>query len=179
MTLTYLLTSLLFVVMILIFKPWYEEEYKSERRKLGKYVVIATILVQAVQIFLRGFLLYDLFLGIVTGVVTYIFYKIFANSLIVVSEFSIKKAFTVEEIVGASLMISIATCAFGNLSILGFSIKTVLSIFIVLVLGWKKGILIGGTAGITIGAVLRNNRKWRNCTYCIVCIIWNDSWYTK
>ena len=80
MTLTYLLTSLLFVVMILIFKPWYEEEYKSERRKLGKYVVIATILVQAVQIFLRGFLLYDLFLGIVTGVVTYIFYKIFADS---------------------------------------------------------------------------------------------------
>ena len=24
--------------MILIFKPWYQEEYKNERRKLGKYV---------------------------------------------------------------------------------------------------------------------------------------------
>lgn len=140
--------------MVLIFKPWYEEEYKSERRKLGKYVVISTILVQAVQILFRGFLLYDLFFGIITGVVTYIFYKIFANSLIVISEFSIKKAFTVEEVVGASLMISIATCAFGELSILGFNITTVLSIFIVLVLGWKKGILIGATSGITIGAVL-------------------------
>lgn len=140
--------------MVLIFKPWYEEEYKSERRKLGKYVVISTILVQAVQILFRGFLLYDLFFGIITGVVTYIFYKIFANSLIVISEFNIKKAFTVEEVVGASLMISIATCAFGELSILGFNITTVLSIFIVLVLGWKKGILIGATSGITIGAVL-------------------------
>lgn len=140
--------------MVLIFKPWYEEEYKSERRKLGKYVVISTILVQAVQILFRGFLLYDLFFGIITGVVTYIFYKIFANSLIVISEFNIKKAFTVEEVVGASLMISIATCAFGGLSVLGFNITTVLSIFIVLVLGWKKGILIGATSGITIGAVL-------------------------
>ena len=140
--------------MVLIFKPWYEEEYKSERRKLGKYVVISTILVQAVQILFRGFLLYDLFFGIITGVVTYIFYKIFANSLIVISEFNIKKAFTVEEVVGASLIISIATCAFGELSILGFNITTVLSIFIVLVLGWKKGILIGATSGITIGAVL-------------------------
>ncbi len=140
--------------MVLIFKPWYEEEYKSERRKLGKYVVISTILVQAVQILFRGFLLYDLFFGIITGVVTYIFYKIFANSLIVISEFNIKKAFTVEEVVGASLMISIATCAFGELSVLGFNITTVLSIFIVLVLGWKKGILIGATSGITIGAVL-------------------------
>ena len=140
--------------MVLIFKPWYEEEYKSERRKLGKYVVISTILVQAVQILFRGFLLYDLFFGIITGVVTYIFYKIFANSLIVISEFNIKKAFTVEEVVGASLIISIATCAFGELSILGFNITTVLSIFIVLVLGWKKGILIGATSGITIGAGL-------------------------
>lgn len=175
MTLTYLLTSFVFIGMVLIFKPWYEEEYKSERRKLGKYVVSAVILVQAIQILFRGFLLYDLFLGIVTGVVTYIFYKVFANSLIVISEFSIKKAFTVEEVVGASLMISIATCAFGNLSILGFSIKTVLSIFIVLVLGWKKGILIGATSGITIGAVLRNNWKWRASTYCVFCTFWNDS----
>lgn len=152
--LTYLLTSFVFIAMVLIIKPWYEEAYKSERQKLGKYVLISTMAVQVVQMLFRGFLLYDLFLAIVTGVVTYIFYKIFSNSLIVISEFDIKKAFTVEEVVGASLLISIATCAFGELSILGFDIKTVLSIFIVLVLGWKKGILIGGTAGITIGAVL-------------------------
>ncbi len=142
------------MAMVLIMKPWYEEEYKSERRKLGKYVLISTILVQIVQMLFRGFLLYDLFVGIVTGVVTYIFYKIFANSLIVISEFDIKRAFTVEEVVGASLMIAISTCAFGSLSIFGFDIKTVLSILIVLVLGWKQGILIGATSGITIGAVL-------------------------
>lgn len=140
--------------MVLIFKPWYEEEYKSERRKLGKYVLISTTTVQIFQMLFRGFLLYDMFLSIITGVVTYIFYKIFANSLIVISEYDIKKAFTVEEALGASLMLSICTCAFGNLSIFGFQIKTVLSILIVLILGWKKGILIGATSGITIGAVL-------------------------
>lgn len=152
--LTYILTSLVFIAMVLIFKPWYEEEYKSERRKLGKYVLISTILVQVIQMIFRGFLLYDLFLSIMTGVVTYIFYKIFANSLIVISEYDIKKAFTVEEVVGASLILSIASCAFGELSIFGMQIKTVLSILIVLVLGWKQGILIGATSGITIGAVI-------------------------
>lgn len=153
-TLTYIFTSLVFVGMVLIFKPWYEEEYKSERRKLGKYVFLATFLVQMIQMLIRGFLVYDLFFGIVTSVVTYIFYKIFANSLIVISEYDIKRAFTVEEVVGTSLMLSIATCSFGNLSIFGFQIRTVLSILIVLILGWKKGILIGATSGITIGAVL-------------------------
>ncbi len=152
--LTYILTSLVFIAMVLIFKPWYEEEYKSERRKLGKYVVASTILVQVIQMLFRGFLLYDLFLAVTTGVVTYIFYKIFSNSLIVISEYDIKKAFTVEEVVGASLMLSVATCAFGETAIFGFEIKTVLSILIVLILGWKKGILIGATSGITIGAVL-------------------------
>ena len=152
--LTYIFTSLVFAAMVLIFKPWYEEEYKSERRKLGKYVLISTILVQLIQMMFRGFLLYDLFLSIVTGIVTYIFYKIFANSLIVISEFDIKKAFTVEEVVGASLMISIAACAFGNLSIFGMQIKTVICILIVLVLGWKQGILIGATSGATIGAII-------------------------
>lgn len=141
-SLTYILTSLVFIAMVLIFKPWYEEEYKSERRKLGKYVILSVILVQTIQVFLKGFLLYDLFLGFTTAIVTYIFYKIFSNSLIAISEYGITKAFTVEEVVGASLMLAISATAFRDFQILGFEIKTVLCILIVLVLGWKKGILI-------------------------------------
>ena len=128
--------------MVLIFKPWYEEEYKSERRKLGKYVIISVLLVQIVQMLFRGFLLYDLFLSFTIAIVTYIFYKIFSNSLITISEYSITKVFTVEEVVGASLMLAIAVTAFREFAILGFEIKTVLCILIVLVLGWKKGILV-------------------------------------
>ncbi len=153
-TLTYILTALVFMCMILLFKPWYEEEYKSERRKLGKYVIISTVAVGTIQMLLKGFLLYDFFLLITTAITTYIFYKIFSNSLITISEYGITKAFTVEEVVGASLMLAIAATAFRGFEILGFEVKTVLCILIVLILGWKQGILIGGTSGITIGAVL-------------------------
>lgn len=129
--------------MVLIFKPWYEEEYKSERRKLGKYVIASTILVQLVQMLFRGFLMYDLILGITLGVISYIFYKIFSNSLTVISEYGETKAFTIEEVVGASLMLGIAVTAFKGLSVFGLEIKNILAILIVLVLGWKQGILIG------------------------------------
>lgn len=141
-TLTYLLTVLVFAGMVLIFKPWYQEEYQAERRKLGKYVLISSILVQTLQTLFKGFLVYDFFLGITVGVITYIFYKIFANSLQVISEYGNMKVFTVEEVVGASLMLAIAVASFGTFQILGFEVKTVLCILIVLVLGWKKGILI-------------------------------------
>ena len=51
-------------------------------------------------------------------------------------------------------MISIALGAFGNLSILGLNIRNILSILIVMILGWKNGILVGTTAGVTIGVTL-------------------------
>lgn len=47
-------------------------------------------------------------------------------------------------------MLAISVSAFRNLEILGLEVKNVLCILIVLVLGWKQGILIGGTSGITI-----------------------------
>ena len=152
--LNYLLTSLIFIVMILIFKPWYQEKYKSERKKLGIYVFLSSFLVQASKMLFTGFLIYNLFSSILTGIITYIFYKIFANSLNVIKEFSLKNAFSIEEVVGASLMLAIAVSAFGDFQIFGLAIREIMSIIIILVLGWKHGILLGATSGITIGAVL-------------------------
>ena len=64
------------------------------------------------------------------------------------------KAFSIEEILGASLMLAISVGAFGNLSVFGFSIRNILSILIVLILGWKNGVLVGTTAVVTIGVTL-------------------------
>lgn len=151
--LTYVLVSLLLIAMVLVLRPTYQEEV-NEKRKLGGYVFLATTIVQACQMFFQGFMVYDMILSITTGITIYIFYKIFSNSLVVIDEWGIKKAFSLEEIVGASLMASIALLSFGNFSIFGFEVKNVLSILIVLILGWKNGILLGATSGITIGSVL-------------------------
>ena len=51
-------------------------------------------------------------------------------------------------------MLTIAVCCLGNLKIFDFSIRNIIAIFIVLVLGWKNGMLVGATAGITTGVTL-------------------------
>lgn len=153
-TLTFILTTLAFIAMVIIFKPEYQEEDRNEKRKLGKYIFISNFIVQAGQMIFNGFLVYDLLASILMSTTVYIFYKIFTNSIILIKEFGIKEAFSIEEVIGASLMISIALSAFGDFNIFGLQIKNVLNILIVLVLGWKNGILIGATSGITIGAVL-------------------------
>lgn len=152
--LSFLISSLLFIAMILIFRPRIQEPDKNERQKLGIYVAISAFAVQASKMFFTMFLVYDLVSSIVLGIITYIFYKIFANSIVVINQYGIKKAFSIEEVMGASLAISIALCAFSKLYIFGLSITNIFSIMLVLFLGWKNGMLVGGTAGITIGMVL-------------------------
>ena len=131
--LNFLLTSLLLVVMMLIFRPRIQEEGRNEVQKLGIYLAIVTFIVQASKMFFSIFLVYDLVVSI---------------------KYGIKKAFSIEEVMGASLLIAIALCAFSKLHIYGLSITNIFSIMIVLFLGWKNGMLVGGTAGITIGMVL-------------------------
>ena len=149
-----ILTSLLFVALILIFRPRLKNIDKNEKQKLGIFVAVSAFVVQASKMFFTMFLVYDLISSIALGIITYIFYKIFANSIIVIDQYGIKKAFAIEEVMGASLLISIALCAFSKLHVFGFSITNIFSIMLVLFLGWKNGMLVGGTAGITIGMVL-------------------------
>ena len=152
--LSFLLTSLLVVAMMLIFRPKMQEEGRNEIQKLGIYLAIATFIVQASKMFFSIFIVYDLIVSIMLAIITYIFYKIFSNSLIVITKYGIKKAFSIEEVMGASLIIAVALCAFSKLHVFGLSITNIFSIMIVLFLGWKNGMLVGGTAGITIGMVL-------------------------
>lgn len=152
--LTYILTSLVFITFSLIYKPKYENTVRNEKKKLGVHLVISTFIVQAMGIMFKTFYVYDLLTSILFTIITYIFYKIFSNSIPVIYQYGQKKAFTIEEVIGSSLLISIAISTLGNFTIFGFSIKNILCILIVLVLGWKNGVLVGTTGGVTIGVVL-------------------------
>ncbi len=151
---TFLLSTMIFLVLVIIIRPNFEEEERNEKQKLGLYIFISAFLVQAIKMFFTGFLIYDLISSTVFGIITYIFYKIFVNSIIVLSEYGEKQAFSIEEVMGASLTLSIAFVSLGGIRIWGLSITNILSVMLVLFLGWKHGILIGATSGITIGMTL-------------------------
>ncbi len=140
--------------MTLIFKPEENEEYENEKLKLGKFVFISTLLVQIANNIFTELLVYDVIVSVGIAISSYIFYKIFANVIIVINEFGIKKVYAIEEVIGASILLAICASSFRELSIYGFEIRTILSILIVMILGWKNGILVGATAGITIGTIL-------------------------
>lgn len=150
----FIVTLLIFFASFFIKEPRYNDSSRNEKIMLARRIFFASLIVNVVKVFIGGFLLYDLLVAISMSIVTTIFYKIFVNSLGIITNYNEKMAFSIEEVLGTSLLLSIALCAFGNLSIYGFSVRSILSIFIVLVLGWKHGVLVGATAGTTIGVSL-------------------------
>ena len=169
-TLLFVVTLLIFFVTFFIKEPKYNDSTRNEKLMLASRIFFASLIVNIIKVFINQFLIYDLLVSISYSIVTVIFYKIFANSLTVITNYNEKMAFSIEEVLGASLLLSVALCSFGDLSLFGFSIRNVLSIFIVLVLGWKNGVLIGTTAGATIGVtlgIIANNSPIVVAAYCV------------
>lgn len=152
--LEYILTALVLIVTMFIIRPRCSREDDNESVRLSKNVFISTMIIGLAKIGISGFTLYDVLSVVSFSIIAVVFYKIFVNSIIAVRDFGDGKAFSIEEILGASLMLAIAVGAFGSLSVFGFSIRNILSILIVLILGWKNGVLVGTTAGVTIGVTL-------------------------
>ncbi len=153
-TLECFLTSLALVVALFVIKPRYNEEERNEKIKIGKHVFFSIFIVQAIKLAISGFTLYDILVGITISIIGFVFYKIFANSIMVLQDFWEKKAFTIEELIGASLILAISASALGDFNVFGFNIRNIISILIVMILGWKNGILVGTTAGVTIGVTM-------------------------
>lgn len=152
--LQYILTALILIVTMFIIKPRYNDDEKNEKVRISKNIFIATIIIELARVGMSGFTLYDILSIISFAIIAVVFYKIFVNSIVAIRDSREGKAFSIEEILGASLMLAIAVGSFGDLSVFGFSVRNILSILIVLILGWKNGVLVGTTAGVTIGVTL-------------------------
>lgn len=150
---SYFLISVVFFITLFIFKARKQEDV-NEKAMFGKNIILSILLVKVIPMLFSSINISQLIISIMLCITTYVFYKIFVNSLDVIYDYGYKTVFSVEELMGAAVLISIAISALGPVSILGYSLKNILCILIVLILGWKSGILLGTVGGVTIGVVL-------------------------
>ena len=114
-------------------------------------MVSRCLIVSLIKCITGIFLLYDVFMGVISASIVYVFYKVFVNGLTFIKDFNIKKAFTIEELIAGVIIIAIASVAFNNVSIFSLNISNIIIIFMIMVLGWKYGMIIGAVSGISIG----------------------------
>lgn len=151
--LAYFLKVLIFLFTIVFFKPYIQDD-RNEIAKLGKNLIIACIVVHAIKLSTDILLVYDVVVAILNIIFTYVFYKIFVNSIGVLENFGLKSAFTIEEIIGATMITAIAAVSLSSYRVYGISLSNVISVFLILILAWKNGLLVGSTIGVSLGLIL-------------------------
>lgn len=150
----YFWVSLLYFVFIALFKPKVCTEDRNEVYKTGSRLFWSYVVISIIKNWTSDIWISDIFYATIYASIIYVFYKIFVNGIVVIKDFTIKKAFTVEEMVGATVIISLAFSVFSDLKIYEMSICNIITIFMIMVLGWKNGMLIGATSGLAIGLTM-------------------------
>ena len=147
----FIITSILYFILVLHFKTKIAVEERNEAVKTGGKLFAACFIVSLIKSFIDVFLIYDVFMGIIAASIVYVFYKIFVNGLACIKEFNEKKAFTIEELIAATIIIALASAVFNNVDIFSLNLSNIIIIFMIMVLGWKNGMLVGAVTGISIG----------------------------
>lgn len=152
--LNFVLSSIIYFALVLIFKPKVAVEERNELLKTGKRLFLACFLVSFFQNIKGIVLTYDIFMALVSAALTYVFYKIFVNGLALIKNWKTKKAFALEEVIGATILLAIASMVFNRITIGNLHLSNIVIIFLVMLLGWKNGMLVGCTSGLSMGLIL-------------------------
>ena len=124
--LNYILIVLMLLILMCIKPPKENDQYKNEQIQISVHIFASILLVMIAKLILTNFTVGDMLLHITLAILSVVFYKIFVNSLIVIQDITEKRAFSIEEVIGASLLISIAISALGHIQIFGLSITNII-----------------------------------------------------
>ena len=152
--LNFVLSLIIYLALVLIFKPKIAIDERNELIKTGKRLFFACFIVYFFQNIKGIVLTYDVFISLVSASLTYVFYKIFVNGLAIIKEWGNKNAFTLEEIISTAIIISIASVVLSKVHVFGLNISNIIIIFLVMLLGLKHGMLVGCTTGLSLGLVV-------------------------
>lgn len=137
-----------------VFKPKISTDDRNEVFKVGTRLFLASLIYYIIKSFKGGVISSNIFFGFIISCLTYIFYKIFVNGIVVIRDVKNINAFTVEEIISASLIFSIAVSVFSKITIFNYSITNIIIIALMLIIGYKNGVMVGVISGVSIGLAL-------------------------
>lgn len=150
----FILTSIIYFAAVLIFKTKIAVEERNELVKTGGKLCLASFVVSMLKFIGSSLTSYDVFMALIVASMTYVFYKIFVNGLTFIKDLNIKKAFTIEELIAGVIIISLAAVAFSGITVFSLSVSNIIMILLIMILGWKNGILVGAISGISVGLAI-------------------------
>ena len=150
----FLITSIIYFALVIIFNYKVAVDERNEVIKTGGKLFFSCLIIPIIRCITGVFLIYDVFIAVISSSILYVFYKIFVNGLIIIENFNEKKAFTIEELIASVIILAIASTALNGLNLFSLSISNIIIIFMIMVLGWKYGMMVGTVSGVSIGLAI-------------------------
>lgn len=126
---------------------------KTEDSKMANVctIIFSTVIAETVALVIGGNLIYDALLAVYISIITGIFYLIFSEGIKVIYNIDKIKVYSDETLVATGLLVATLFSYLGNFGLFGVTIRGIVNILIIIILGWKRGSAIGTISGISIG----------------------------
>lgn len=152
--LEFILISVIYFVLVLLFKNKVAVEDRNEGIKTGGKVFWAVLLVMYFKNFRHDAFMYRVFMSSVIGAISYVYYKVFVNGITVIENIKQKKAYSVEELIAMTVLIGIASLPLAKFNFFGLNLSNVVLMFMIMLLGLKNGLMIGATSGVALSLAI-------------------------
>jgi stage II sporulation protein E len=131
-------------------------KYSNERMniKAAAVLFVSMLVPQLMLAGLEGFLLYDVLRSFFSSFICFALYFIFSFSIPVMTGSLRKAVFGSEEAISVGLTAALILSGIGAVQIIGFSLRNILFILLLLILSYKCGAGAGASAGAVIGLII-------------------------
>ena len=117
-------------------------------------ILFATAISEIIVLLFSNTIIYDAVMAAFMSATTAVFYLVFSSGLPFIIDFDERKIDSHETLMAAGILITVAVSTLGDFSIGGLSVRSVICILMVLLLGWKRGATVGLISGVSISLVL-------------------------
>jgi stage II sporulation protein E len=122
--------------------------------KAAAILFISMLIPQLMLAGLEGFLLYDVLRAFFSSFICFVLYFIFSFSIPIMSGNLKKALFGSEEAISAGITAALILSGIGTFQVLGFSLRNILCVLLLLFLSYKCGAGAGASAGAAIGLII-------------------------
>lgn len=143
----FLISSIVFVLM----KSFIRGDTKTGN---ASKILFSAAISETIILLFTETLVYDAVMAAFMSVTTAIFYLVFSEGLPVILDFKDRKIDSHETLMASGILLAIIISAIGDFSILGLSLRSIICVLIVLMLGWRRGATVGVVSGVSISLVL-------------------------
>ena len=102
-------------------------------------ILFSTAISEIIILLMSDTLIYDAVMAAFMSTTTAIFYLIFSEGLPVIIDFGERKINSYETLMAAGILVAVVISGLGDIGLFGITLRGIICILVVLLLGWKKG----------------------------------------